>query len=686
MSPAQQHAGDTAGPRPQKRRRTDRGRTRSVSPPDVPLNGAADEDDEDATGRRRRAPIACRVCRARKVKCSNERPTCAGCARLGCECVYPKPPRYGADSPEQVSPQVTQLLQEILKRLPSTVPSDLDQQAITPQASLGRSAGIAEPITYDTSGRSFSTQRCPSPNPGDSVVGVSPAFTSLDHMFQWPLLSVSGGDQFMPGNILAADHLQAPPQAGSPSAGVPLLDGEEITALLTRFLRLVHVMNPVLDCTTLMTYGRAVAELGPQWDAKTCLLLAAALGAIARPFGPGAETPSSLGSSASQQEDTQARKKAESYYQYAKRRFGVLGRSLTACQCHFLSGTYLLYTLRPVEAWQSFFQASSLYTVYLKSRAAAQMIGDGHCYEDEMVGDAHCSDEELRCCLEQRLFWSCIKSESEICAEVELPRSGLHNIDYPYQFPSPPTPKSVDGLNDTDQASMPGSSSATANSSPAGVAETQDFKELHEHSWFYYLSEISLLRLSSRVNHAFYVEPPPSWGKMNLLNMMNAAWDFEAQLRQWQASLPHAICCFDVPRGDTLASVTRLQLATWSRCASIKLHLYRPFLYRFALMQEQDWPLRDALRQLAERAVLLSLDPLFSVGLRHRHAGAWFKCRETAARALVVLCARRIGLLEEMGCAERAGEVLDLCMAHLRYWEGEAGDVRLARRTLEAMC
>ncbi|KAL3961217.1 hypothetical protein ACCO45_002740 [Purpureocillium lilacinum] len=568
MSPAQQHAGDTAGPRPQKRRRTDRGRTRSVSPPDVPLNGAADEDDEDATGRRRRAPIACRVCRARKVKCSNERPTCAGCARLGCECVYPKPPRYGADSPEQVSPQVTQLLQEILKRLPSTVPSDLDQQAITPQASLGRSAGIAEPITYDTSGRSFSTQRCPSPNPGDSVVGVSPAFTSLDHMFQWPLLSVSGGDQFMPGNILAADHLQAPPQAGSPSAGVPLLDGEEITALLTRFLRLVHVMNPVLDCTTLMTYGRAVAELGPQWDAKTCLvLLAAALGAIARPFGPGAETPSSLGSSASQQEDTQARKKAESYYQYAKRRFGVLGRSLTACQCHFLSGTYLLYTLRPVEAWQSFFQASSLYTVYLKSRAAAQMIGDGHCYEDEMVGDAHCSDEELRCCLEQRLFWSCIKSESEICAEVELPRSGLHNIDYPYQFPSPPTPKSVDGLNDTDQASMPGSSSATANSSPAGVAETQDFKELHEHSWFYYLSEISLLRLSSRVNHAFYVEPPPSWGKMNLLNMMNAAWDFEAQLRQWQASLPHAICCFD-------------------------LHLYRPFLYRFALMQEQDWPLR----------------------------------------------------------------------------------------------
>lgn len=47
------------------------------------------------SGRRRRAVIACRVCRARKVKCSNEKPSCAGCVRLGCECVYPKPPRNG---------------------------------------------------------------------------------------------------------------------------------------------------------------------------------------------------------------------------------------------------------------------------------------------------------------------------------------------------------------------------------------------------------------------------------------------------------------------------------------------------------------------------------------------------------------------------------------------------------------
>lgn len=88
------------------------------------------------------------------------------------------------------------------------------------------------------------------------------------------------------------------------------------------------------------------------------------------------------------------------YFTFAKRRFGLLGRSLTACHCHFLSGIYLLYTFRPVQAWQSFLEASSLYTVYFKCRAAAHMV----------TGDETSSHESTRQ-LEGRLYWSCIKSE-----------------------------------------------------------------------------------------------------------------------------------------------------------------------------------------------------------------------------------------------------------------------------------
>lgn len=54
--------------------------------------------NNNAGSSRRRAVVACRVCRARKVKCSNERPSCAGCVRLGCQCVYPKPPTNGLQS------------------------------------------------------------------------------------------------------------------------------------------------------------------------------------------------------------------------------------------------------------------------------------------------------------------------------------------------------------------------------------------------------------------------------------------------------------------------------------------------------------------------------------------------------------------------------------------------------------
>ena len=41
---------------------------------------------------RRRALQACQICRARKTKCDNERPTCGSCEALGVECSYNEAP------------------------------------------------------------------------------------------------------------------------------------------------------------------------------------------------------------------------------------------------------------------------------------------------------------------------------------------------------------------------------------------------------------------------------------------------------------------------------------------------------------------------------------------------------------------------------------------------------------------
>lgn len=41
---------------------------------------------------RRRALQACQICRARKTKCDNERPSCGSCEALGVECSYNEAP------------------------------------------------------------------------------------------------------------------------------------------------------------------------------------------------------------------------------------------------------------------------------------------------------------------------------------------------------------------------------------------------------------------------------------------------------------------------------------------------------------------------------------------------------------------------------------------------------------------
>jgi len=48
---------------------------------------------------------------------------------------------------------------------------------------------------------------------------------------------------------------------------------EEIEGLIEDFLAGVHIKNPILHPDSLRLYARNVAENGPQWDSKTCLVV-----------------------------------------------------------------------------------------------------------------------------------------------------------------------------------------------------------------------------------------------------------------------------------------------------------------------------------------------------------------------------------------------------------------------------
>lgn len=111
------------------------------------------------------------------------------------------------------------------------------------------------------------------------------------------------------------------------------------------------------------------------------------------------------------------------YLGLAQRRFGLIESGLLGVQCHFLAGMYLMYTLRPLRAWSQFDTASRQLYVYLRCQAHRPAPSQ--------------SPPRFRL-LEQRLYWSCYKAQSELQMDLDLPPSPLAGLDYPDMYPSPP--------------------------------------------------------------------------------------------------------------------------------------------------------------------------------------------------------------------------------------------------------
>lgn len=129
--------------------------------------------------------------------------------------------------------------------------------------------------------------------------------------------------------------------------GLRGLNEERIPSLVDAFLQNAHTKNPILDVEMLVKKARVLACQGVGWDASSCIvLLACAIGAIARPFDAAIPTsPSHLAESqASEVFHTSVAMSAkelqqgESYFVLACRRLGGLKHSILASQCYFFAG------------------------------------------------------------------------------------------------------------------------------------------------------------------------------------------------------------------------------------------------------------------------------------------------------------------------------------------------------------
>ena len=241
-----------------------------------------------------------------------------------------------------------------------------------------------------------------------------------------------------------------------------------------------------------------------------------------------------------------------------------------------------MYTLRPLQSWHYFFQASIFTQFYLR---ATHGLSDSSFSHTPLASEPTNTFDRKARRIEQSLYWSCFKSECEYRVELPLPQSDISLGEYPQLFPSPPSPAPAD---DDDGAGM-----------------TTEELELRQHasrlcneeeSWYYYLTEIALRRIGNRIINSFFPSDAQSatsqrslW--INIRPLLRMAREFEAQVSSWSAHLPPAMQQYETssiiraPHLNFLGEGARsyvsreLSWAVDNRLLEMQTWLYQPFLY-----------------------------------------------------------------------------------------------------------
>ena len=384
-----------------------------------------------------------------------------------------------------------------------------------------------------------------------------------------------------------------------------------------------------------------------------------------------------------------------------------------------------MYTFRPLRSWNHFYQASTFYQLYLKS--LGQPTSDDPSFLG--VDRLHQMSRKQRR-TEQSMYWSCFKSEVEIRIELPLGQSTIADLEYPDMFPSPPSPP-PEGASSDDTVFEPWRhlvdstygmcvngihrhGSGSADSLPEEVRDVRQHSRTlynEEESWYYYLTEVALRRISNRIINTFYSEDRNSW--LNITRLIPIATELDAQISNWAANLPPVMQHFESFPGaevpfdvfaDSRSSASKeLSWATQNRILEMRSWLYQPFLYyaihhpnnrktggvaASPLSTEQD----HVLRNLISLAVECNLKILETRSLLHRHHGIWFDLRALVTALLLLIAAARSGHVEMPKGLFKIPDAVDPRLGKspfdnafraLRFWEDESLDIHESRLLLQ---
>ncbi|RMZ21746.1 hypothetical protein D0859_14236 [Hortaea werneckii] len=226
---------------------------------------------------RRRATIACEICRSRKSRCDGARPKCRLCTELGAECNY-REPGIKLDAGDK-------LILEQLARIEGMLHTSLSSGP-----SLG---GPISPATSNTASEDYQAKRLSST--GATGAGALPLnglgtwsanistmpkthTTPALHLLQWPVIKDLVSRPCDPQVLLQREMAREPLDLRQYQA----LDFSNLNAYAQAFFERVNVWYAIVNPYTWWQYYRTAASQNLQSGAESCaVLLVLALGEAA---------------------------------------------------------------------------------------------------------------------------------------------------------------------------------------------------------------------------------------------------------------------------------------------------------------------------------------------------------------------------------------------------------------------
>lgn len=334
---------------------------------------------------RKRAVTACQVCRARRTKCDQKKPSCSFCASIGAEC-NSDPGSLSSFDPASIA--IIERLDSLQRKLDSFSP-------VLP-------LDAAVQFNHEAEGDKNTHHN------NRPLGNFLPE--TLDAILKWPVFQhlnlpvLRTASQCSPASLCSSTQSPSISDELHPSAYNQWLDA---------FFRHDHGKNPVLHEQSTRRLVRKVCQEGVGWDSESCLvLLVCANGALACPLSSPAVSTDEFTSSISNALFTASLKRLGST---------VGSTGVVQAQCLFFAGVFLMSTLRPFDAWRMF----------LQSLAICQSFT--FCNQPDPTND---SMSRSTVEAEGSIYWSSWKSERELRWELGLPDFHEIGLNTPRTFPS----------------------------------------------------------------------------------------------------------------------------------------------------------------------------------------------------------------------------------------------------------